>query len=61
MLRMYGVGIPADKFNNLTSHGMLSMQERAREFDGTVELISHAGDGATAIARFMQQPPQLPE
>jgi signal transduction histidine kinase len=45
-----GVGIPEEKLNNFTSLGMLGMQERAREFDGTVEVTSRAGQGTMLVA-----------
>jgi signal transduction histidine kinase len=50
-----GVGMPEDKLSERTSLGMLGMEERAREFNGTVEVVSEAGAGTTVIARFSTQ------
>lgn len=45
-----GVGIPEEKLSNFITLGMLGMQERAREFDGTVDVRSQVGQGTTVVA-----------
>lgn len=49
-----GVGMSQDKLARLTSLGVLGMQERAREFGGTLAISSDEGKGTTLVATLMQ-------
>jgi signal transduction histidine kinase len=49
-----GAGIPAEKLNHFTSLGMLGMQERAHEFNGTLTVQSEVGKGTTIVTRLLR-------
>jgi signal transduction histidine kinase len=55
-----GIGMPRDWGLKEGSHGILGMQERAREFNGDLEIRSSAGEGSTvtvALPRSHQAAP----
>lgn len=55
-LRDDGIGIPAGRITNTTTHGLRGMRERAAYLGGSVHIVSGAGAGTTITVFFPKAP-----
>ena len=48
-IRDNGIGIPAEMVGSSRSLGLISMRERVKQFNGTIDIISDNGNGTKLI------------